>query len=78
VSNIVKTTPLRKIPAEITKLLGEPILWRDESRENYDAMLLGIAISVGANDIVDWLSVKDVPSSGDQGRVDSGSANRSH
>jgi hypothetical protein len=60
VSNIVKTTPLRKIPAEITKLLGEPILWRGESRENYDAMLLGIAISVGANDIVDWLSVKDV------------------
>ena len=60
VSNIVKTTPLRKVPAEITKLLGEPILWRGESREHYDAMLLGIAISVGANDIVDWLSVKDV------------------
>jgi hypothetical protein len=60
VSNIVKTTPLRKIPAEITKLLGEPILWRGESRERYDAMLLGIAISVGAHDIVDWLSVKDV------------------
>ena len=59
-SNIVKTTPLRKMSAEIAKLLGEPILWRGESRERYDAMLLGIAISVGANDIVDWLSVKDV------------------
>jgi crotonobetainyl-CoA:carnitine CoA-transferase CaiB-like acyl-CoA transferase len=41
-------------------LLGEPILWRGENREHYDDMLLGIAISVGANDIVDWLSVKDV------------------
>ena len=59
-SNIVKTTPPRKIPAEIAKLLGEPILWRGENREHYDAMLLSIGISVGANDIVDWLSVKDV------------------
>ena len=59
-SNIVKTTPPRKMSTEIAKLLGEPILWRGENREHYDAMLLGIAISVGANDIVDWLSVKDV------------------
>ena len=59
-SNIVKTTPLRKMSAEIAKLLGEPILWRGENREHYDAMLLSIGISVGANDIVDWLSVKDV------------------
>ena len=59
-SNIVKATPLHTIPAEIAKLLGEPILWRGESREDYDAILLRIAISVGANDIVDWLSAKDV------------------
>lgn len=59
-SNIVKATPLRKIPAEVAKLLGEPTLWRGESREHYDAMLLQIAISVNAHDIVDWLSVKEV------------------
>jgi hypothetical protein len=60
VSNIIKTTPLPKIPAEIAKLLGEPILRRGESREDYDAILLRIAISVGAEDIVGWLSAKDV------------------
>ena len=59
-SNIVTTAPPRKIPAEIMKLLGPPALWRGESRNQYDAMLLGMAISVGARDIVDWVSVNDV------------------
>jgi hypothetical protein len=60
VSNIVKAAPPQRIPVEIAKLLGEPTLWRGESREQYDATLLAIAISVEARDIVDWLSVKDV------------------
>src|ERR1700676_4874711 len=60
VSNIVTVAPPRKIPAEIVKLLGQPALWRGESRTQYDAMLLGMAISVGARDIVDWVSVNDV------------------
>jgi hypothetical protein len=60
VSNIVKAAAPRTIPVEIAKLLGEPILWRGESREQYDATLLGIAISVEARDIIDWLSVKEV------------------
>jgi hypothetical protein len=60
VSNIVTAAPPRKIPAEIMKLLGPPPLWRGESRNQYDAMLLGMAISVGARDIVDWVSVNDV------------------
>jgi hypothetical protein len=60
VSKIVKAASPRKIPAEIVRLLGEPTLWRGESLEQYNAMLLGIAISVDARDIVDWLSVKDV------------------
>jgi hypothetical protein len=55
VSNIVPAAPPRKIPAEIMKLLGPPALWRGESRNQYDAMLLGMAISVGARDIVDWV-----------------------
>ncbi len=59
-SNIVSAAPPRKIPAEIMKLLGPPPLWRGESRNQYDAMLLGMAISVGARDIVDWVSVNDV------------------
>ena len=42
------------------KLLGPPALWHGESRSQYDAMLLGMAISVGARDIVDWVSVNDV------------------
>jgi hypothetical protein len=42
------------------KLLGPPALWRGESRDQYDAMLLGMAISVGARDVVDWVSVNDV------------------
>ena len=42
------------------KLLGPPALWRGESRNQYDAMLLGMAISVGARDIVDWVSANDV------------------
>jgi len=49
-----------KYPADIVKLLGPPPLWRGESRNQYDAMLLGMAISVGARDIVDWVSVNDV------------------
>lgn len=44
----------------MTKLLGHPALWRGESRTQYDAMLLGLAISVGARDIIDWVSVNDV------------------
>src|SRR6202049_2457142 len=60
VSNIVTVAPPRKIPAELMKLLGPPALWRGESRTQYDAMLLGMAISVGARDIVDWVSVNDV------------------
>ena len=60
VSNIVTVAPPRKIPAEIMKLLGPPALWHGESRSQYDAMLLGMAISVGARDIVDWVSVNDV------------------
>jgi hypothetical protein len=44
----------------MAKLLGQPALWRGESRSQYDAMLLGLAISVGARDIVDWISVNDV------------------
>ena len=59
-SKIVKAASPRKIPAEIVRLLGEPTLWRGESLEQYNAMLLEIAISVDARDIVDWLSVKDV------------------
>ena len=59
-SNIVKAASPRKIPVEIARLLGEPTLWRGESLEQYNATLLGIANSVGAKDIVDWLSVKDV------------------
>lgn len=59
-SNIVTAAPPHKIPAEISKLLGQPALWRGESRNQYDAMLLGLAISVGARDIVDWVSVNDV------------------
>jgi hypothetical protein len=60
VSNIVKAAPPQRIPVEIAKLLGEPTLWRGESREQYEATLLAIAISVEARDIVDWLSIKDV------------------
>jgi hypothetical protein len=59
-SNIMKAMPSHKIPAEISRLLGQPALWRGESRDQYDAMLLGLAISVGARDIVDWVSVNDV------------------
>ena len=60
VKNIVTSAPPHKIPAEMAKLLGQPALWRGESRSQYDAMLLGMAISVGARDIVDWVSVNDV------------------
>ena len=60
VSSLVKAASPHKIPAEIVKLLGQPALWRGESRNQYDAMLLGIAISVGARDIVDWVSVNGV------------------
>jgi hypothetical protein len=42
------------------KLLGPPALWRGESRNQYDAILLGMAISVGARDIIDWVSVNDL------------------
>lgn len=59
VNNIVTAAPPRKIPAEMTKLLGQPALW-GERRTQYDAMLLGMAISVRARDIVDWVSVNDV------------------
>ena len=59
-SKIVNAPPLRKIPAEIAKLLGEPVLWRNENRDQYDAILLAVAISVGARDIVDWLWANDV------------------
>ena len=59
-SSVVKASSPRKIPTEIARLLGKPTLWRGESQEQYDAMLLGIGISVGAKDIIDWLSVKDV------------------
>ena len=59
-SSLVKAASPHRIPAEIVKLLGQPALWRGESRNQYDAMLLGIAISVGARDIVDWVSVNDV------------------
>lgn len=41
-------------------LLGPPQLWRGESREQYEALLLGIGESVGAKDIVDWIAVNDV------------------
>lgn len=58
--NIVTSAPPHKIPAEMAKLLGQPALWHGESRTQYDAMLLGMAISVGARDIVDWVSVNDV------------------
>jgi hypothetical protein len=51
---------LRKIPDEVAKLLGEPVLWRGESRDNYDAMLLAVGVSVGARDIVGWLFANDV------------------
>jgi hypothetical protein len=60
VSSLVTATQPHKIPAEIVKLLGQPALWRGESRNQYDAMLLGLARSVGAHDIVDWVSVNDV------------------
>jgi DNA mismatch repair ATPase MutS len=59
-ANIVKAASPQRIPVEIAKLLGEPTLWRGESREQYDATLLAIAISVEARDVVDWLSVKEV------------------
>lgn len=58
--NVLKASLPRKIPLAIAKLLGPPQLWRDESREQYDAMLLSIAESVGAKDIVDWIAVRDV------------------
>jgi hypothetical protein len=60
VKNFVTAASPHKIPAEMVKLLGQPALWRGESRTQYDAMLLGMAISVGARDIVDWVSVNDV------------------
>jgi hypothetical protein len=59
-SSVVKAASPRKIPTEIARLLGKPTLLRGESPEQYDATLLAIAISVGAKDIIDWLSVKDV------------------
>ena len=59
-TKIIDAPPLRKIPAEIARLLGDPVLWRNESRDQYDATLLAVAISVGARDIVDWFSVNDV------------------
>jgi len=58
--NVLKASLPRKLPVEIAKLLGKPQLWRGESLEQYEAMLLGIAESVGAKDVVDWISVRDV------------------
>lgn len=48
------------IPAEFAGLLGSPALERGESRSDYDALLVAIAKSVGANDIVGWLQADDV------------------
>src|SRR5712671_5360234 len=59
-SKIINAPPVRKIPAEIAKLLGEPVLWRNENRDQYDAILLTVAISVGPRNIVDWLFANDV------------------
>lgn len=59
-SEIINAPPLGKIPVEIAELLGEPVLWRNEKRDQYDAILLAVAVSVGARDIVDWFCANDV------------------
>lgn len=59
-SQSIARSPLGSIPKEIAALLGEPSLIRGESPEEFDALLLSVANSVRARDILVWSWCHDV------------------
>lgn len=59
-AELVAKSLVGSIPKEITALLGEPNLMRGESHADFNALLLSIANSVAARDIVVWSWCQDV------------------
>ena len=57
----VPATPLSPlIPDEIRRLLGKRPLTHGESEEDYDALFARVVAYVEPQDVVEWLSIKDI------------------
>ena len=57
---VVKIIWSYNIPVQMASLMGDPALWRGESREQYDELLVALAVSVKAKDVVDWAWASDI------------------